>query len=130
MTKPKFDCLKCIGICCSVYDHIPVTPRDVQRLAKHFGTSVEVATKRYTKINEGDRVLRRKRDPVLGQTCMFFDLERRVCGIYMGRPKVCRVWPEHGGGNCVYYDVLQFERRQQGTADVVALVQIKPRKPA
>ena len=125
MLKPKFDCLNCIGICCSVYDQIETTARDVNRLAQYFGVNIETAFRRYTKVKNGVRMLRRKRDPLLGQTCIFHDLARRVCGIYEGRPEVCRVWPTHGSGRCVYYDVLQFERRQQGEHGVIPLVQIR-----
>lgn len=128
MAKLKFDCLNCIGICCSVYDHVPVTKRDIRRLARYFQVSVEAATRRFTKLRKGERILRRKHDPLLGQTCTFHDLKRRVCGIYEGRPHVCRVWPTHGDGSCVYYDLLQFERRQQGVHDVVPLIQIKATK--
>lgn len=31
-----FDCLNCIGICCSVYTWVEVNKRDVNRIAKHF----------------------------------------------------------------------------------------------
>jgi Fe-S-cluster containining protein len=103
-----------------------VTRRDVRRLARRFLVSEEEAARRFTKMSSGGRILRRKRDPVLGQTCMFHDLEKRVCGIYESRPAVCREWPVHGDGGCVYYDLLQFERRQQGDETVVPLIQIKP----
>jgi hypothetical protein len=126
MVREKFDCLNCIGICCSVYDHVQVGKRDVRRLAKHFGLSPEAARLKFTKFSEGETILKRKRDPLLGRTCMFFDLEKRLCGIYEARPAVCRDWPTHGDGSCVYYDVLQFERRQQGEHDILPLIQIKP----
>ena len=127
MAKTKYDCLKCIGLCCSVYETVPVTKRDIKRLAKYFGLSVETTEKKYTKIKKGQRVLRRKRDPLLNETCIMHDLDKRLCGIYEARPRVCRIWPEHGDGSCVYYNLLEFERRQQGT-DVVMLIQIKPSK--
>lgn len=124
MLEPKFDCLACVGICCSVYDQVEVTARDVKRLAKYFSLSIEETIRRYTKMKDGTRILRRKRDPMLVQTCIFFDLKKRVCGIYKGRPEVCRVWPTHGDGSCVYYDMLQFERVQQDDPNVVPLIQL------
>jgi Fe-S-cluster containining protein len=123
-----FDCLNCIGICCSVYNRIEVTKRDVNRIAKHFGITPEAATAKYTKVVEGERVLRRKKDELFGDTCIFHDLETRLCGQYEARPHVCRVWPDHGDGGCVYYDVLQFEREQQGTNTVVPLIQLAYKK--
>jgi uncharacterized protein len=119
-----FDCLNCIGICCSVYNRIEVTKRDVNRIAKHFGITPEAATAKYTKVVEGERILRRKKDELFGDTCIFHDLETRLCGQYEARPHACRVWPDHGDGGCVYYDVLQFERVQQGTDTVVPLIQL------
>ena len=60
--KPKsyYDCADCPAFCCSVYDRVQVTPRDIRRLAKHFGVTEEVATARYTKMYAKERVLRRK----------------------------------------------------------------------
>lgn len=126
LAKAKFDCLNCVGICCSVYDHVQVSRRDARRLARYFGIAPEAALARFTRLSEGEIVLKRKRDPLLRRTCIFFDLEKRLCGIYEARPAVCRDWPTHGDGSCVYYDVLQFERRQQGRQDLLPLIQIKP----
>ena len=47
MTK-RYSCLKCPGYCCS-YPEIEVTPRDIERLAKHFGVGYKEAEERYTK---------------------------------------------------------------------------------
>jgi uncharacterized protein len=106
---------------------VQVTKRDIDRLARYFKIDVDKTIKRYTKIYNGERVLRRKKDPILGQTCIFHDLDKRVCGIYEGRPHVCRVWPSHGDGSCVYYNLLQFERTQQGDDHIVPLIQITSR---
>ncbi|HEV7375804.1 MAG TPA: hypothetical protein VGN95_13875, partial [Pyrinomonadaceae bacterium] len=59
-----FDCSKCPAFCCSVYERVAVNKRDINRLAKHFGVSVETATRRYTKMHSGERVLRRKKDVI------------------------------------------------------------------
>ena len=119
-----YDCLNCVGICCSVYTRVEVTKRDINRIARHFRITPEAATLKYTKVVQGERVLRRKKDELLGETCIFHDTEKRLCGQYEARPLVCRVWPDHGDGGCVYYDVLQFERDQQGTHTVVPLIQL------
>jgi Fe-S-cluster containining protein len=119
-----YDCLNCVGICCSVYTRVEVTKRDINRIARHFRITPEAATLKYTKVVQGERVLRRKKDELLGETCIFHDTEKRLCGQYEARPLVCRVWPDHGDGGCVYYDVLQFERDQQGTDTVFPLIQL------
>lgn len=117
-----FDCTKCPAFCCSIYERIAVTKRDIKRLAKHFDVSEETATKRYTRMHSGERVLRRTPDRIFARACMFLDRETRGCTIYHARPGVCREYPDRP--RCVYYDVLKFERRQQDDPTVVPLVQL------
>lgn len=126
--KVHYDCSKCPAFCCSVYERVQVTKRDLNRLAKYFGVPVEVAEKRYTKIHaaSGERVLRRKKDHIFGEACQFINPETRGCTIYHGRPQVCREYPDRT--RCSYYDLLQFERRQQDDEDVLPLIQITFRK--
>jgi uncharacterized protein len=119
-----FDCSKCPAYCCAIYERVQVTKRDLNRLAKHFGVSAEVAEKRYTKINKesGERVLRRKKDVIFEEACQFIDTDTRGCTIYHARPEVCREYPARS--RCAYYDVLQFERRQQDDENALPLIQI------
>ena len=119
-----FDCSKCPAYCCSIYERVLVTKRDLNRLAKHFGVTAEVASKRYTRIHKesGERVLRRKKDVIFEEACQFLDPETRGCTIYHARPEVCREYPDRS--RCSYYDLIQFERRQQDDVNVLPLVQI------
>jgi Fe-S-cluster containining protein len=119
-----FDCSKCPAFCCSIYERVQVTKRDINRLARHFSVPPEVAMARYTKTHResGERVLRRKKDPIFGQACQFLNPETRGCGIYHARPAVCREYPDRT--RCAYYDLLQFERRQQDDETVLPLIQI------
>ena len=121
-----FDCSKCPAFCCSIYDRVQVTKRDINRLAKYFGVSVEKATQRYTKLWGTERVLRRKKDVIFKEACQFLNPETRGCTIYHARPAVCREYPDRS--RCAYYDVLQFERGQQDDPNVLPLVQITFRK--
>jgi hypothetical protein len=123
-----FDCDKCPAYCCSIYERVEVTKRDINRLAKYFGVSFETARRRYTTKWEGEPVLRRVPDQIFPETCIFLDQEKRGCTIYHARPEVCREYP--GRSRCAYYDVLQFERRQQNDAGVIPLVQITFREDA
>jgi Fe-S-cluster containining protein len=124
--KPKsyYDCVECPAYCCSVYERVQVTPRDIRRLAKYFGVTEEVATARYTKIygTLKERVLRRKKDPLFGQACQFLNPETRGCTIYHARPAVCREFPITK--RCAYWDLLQFEREQQDDPNTIPLVTI------
>ena len=59
MSKPKYDCSKCPGYCCS-YPVIQVTKRDAMRIAKHFGLSLEnliPATKIWRRMYESEKQL-------------------------------------------------------------------------
>lgn len=105
----QYNCAKCPGYCCS-YPIIDVTPRDIRRLARHFGLEPEIAEARFTRPHEKKRVMRRKDDTVFGRICRFFDTGKRRCTIYEARPAVCRTYPE---GRCGYYDFLSFERKLQ-----------------
>ncbi|MBA3320798.1 MAG: YkgJ family cysteine cluster protein [Pyrinomonadaceae bacterium] len=128
-TAPRifYDCTKCPAFCCGIYERVSVTKRDLNRLARYFSVTVEVATRRYTKLwGKSERVLRRTPDPLLGEACRFLDRQTRGCSIYHGRPNVCREYPARP--RCAYYDVLQFERTQQDDPDVLPLFQITFRK--
>src|SRR4026207_1062565 len=123
-TKPKiyYDCNDCPAFCCSAYERVQVTPRDIRRLAKHFGVTEEVATARYTKMYDKERVLRRKRDEPFGQSGMFMNSETRGCGIYHARPAVCREYPITR--RCAYYDLYKFEREQQDDPEPLPIVKL------
>ena len=122
-TKPAYyNCSKCPAYCCSIYERVQVTKRDLKRLAKHFAVDLGTAARRFTSIWQGERVLRRKADPIFGKACKFLNPETRQCTIYHARPLVCREFPARA--RCAYYDLLQFERVQQGDDTVLPLVQI------
>jgi Fe-S-cluster containining protein len=107
--KNDYNCGKCTAFCCS-YDHIEVSASDVRRLAKHFEISETAARERFTKVVEdGDRVLRHRKDEIFKTVCMFLDQEKRACTIYHARPGVCREYPY--GKRCGYYQFLRFERK-------------------
>jgi uncharacterized protein len=120
--RAYFDCNKCPAFCCSIYERVRVTKRDVARLAKHFGVPYEVAWRRYTKDHDGERVLRRVRDYIFEETCTFLDQRTRRCTIYNARPGTCREYPARS--RCAYYDLLQFERKQQGNDTVVPVIRL------
>jgi hypothetical protein len=116
---PVYDCKKCPGYCCS-YPLIALTRRDVARLAKHLGLSFEACERRHTRRVHGRKwAMRRKADKHFGGVCKFFDVEKRHCTVYAGRPAVCRAFP--GKGRCGYYDFLMFERRAQDDPDFVSV---------
>lgn len=120
--KLYYDCLKCLAFCCSIYERVVVSNRDLKRLARHHGVTPEVAEKLYTKKHEKERILKRRKDPVLGKSCMFLHPVTRGCTIYEGRPQICREYPNQS--RCGYYDILQFEREQQDDPNIVPLIEL------
>ena len=117
-----YNCSKCPAYCCSIYERVQVTRRDINRLANYFGVDVETAQRRFTTTWQGEHILKRKADPIFGKACKFLDPATRRCTIYEGRPSVCREFPDRT--RCAYYDLLTFERSQQGDETVLPLVQI------
>lgn len=127
--KPRvfYDCTQCPAFCCSIYERVEVKTRDINRLARHFNITYEEARDRYTTTWEKERVLKRVKDVIFEETCMFLDQKTRGCTIYNGRPAVCRSFPVKP--RCAYYDLLKFEREQQGDDTVIPVVKIIFREP-
>lgn len=119
MVKKNYDCMKCPAYCCS-YALTPATPRDIRRLAAHFGLSEETARERFTKKGDKDnpRVLRHTADEHFVTSCTFLDKQTRQCTIYEARPQICRDFPTQS--RCGYYDFLKFEREVQDDPKWVA----------
>ena len=124
LNKPqlKYDCDKCVAYCCSIYERVQVTSKDTRRLAAHFKVSTETAVARFTKLNGKERILRRRADRLFGQACMFLNQESRKCTIYDARPDTCREFPDDT--RCAYFDLIEWERKQQNDPDVIPLVKI------
>ncbi len=109
--KPTYDCSQCPGYCCA-YEEIPVTDKDLERLAKHFDIKTGTAEKRFTKkAKDGTRITRHRKDHFFESTCTFFDQENRRCGVYDARMKICRRFPTDN--HCGYYEFMMWERENQ-----------------
>lgn len=120
--RVRYDCTKCVGYCCSIYERVEVTNKDLKRLAAHFGLTVEQTEKRHTVVRYGGRILRRRKDHIFGKACKFLHPETRGCTIYEGRPEACRAYP--GLPDCTYFDVLEFEREIQDDPSIVPVVRL------
>ncbi|OGA39778.1 MAG: hypothetical protein A3G28_02310 [Betaproteobacteria bacterium RIFCSPLOWO2_12_FULL_68_19] len=118
--KVKYSCEKCPAYCCS-YPDIEVTPRDIERLARHSGLAYEQAEERFTKYDpkEKVRLLRHQKDSVFDSVCVLLDQKTRRCGAYEARPAVCRDYPD--STRCGYYEFLKFERAHQDDPKFIAL---------
>lgn len=118
----KYDCMKCPAYCCT-YDWIRVNKADIQRLAKRFSLSYEVAEAKFTKFvpeyEGGHRVLRHRKDDIYKSACRFLDPVERRCTVYEHRPRTCREHPEET--SCGYYDFLMWERKHQDDPEFIPL---------
>ena len=118
--RANYSCKKCPAYCCT-YTEIEVTPRDIERLARHFDVTYAQAEERYTKqdTEKTKRLLRHRKDTIFDSACMLLDQEGRRCTVYHARPGVCRKYPD--SSRCGYYEFLKFEREQHGDDQYVAL---------
>jgi Fe-S-cluster containining protein len=118
--KPRYNCLKCPGYCCS-HSRIAVSDYDIARLARHFGISPKVAKERFTyryRTKDADeQILRHQKDHIYKSICRFFDTDERRCTVYEARPNVCRRYPY--GNICGYYSFLKFEREHQADDEFI-----------
>lgn len=114
-----YDCMNCPAYCCT-YPRIIVTPKDIARLAGHFGISPDQARRRFTRkgAEPGEIILRHKKDEIYGSACAFLDLETRLCTVHGARPGICKEHP--GTTTCGYYTFLMGERRYQDDPEFVA----------
>jgi Fe-S-cluster containining protein len=116
--KIKFDCSQCPGWCCS-YERIRVTPADLEVLAEHFECDGEDIKKESLDFIDGEWFLRHRNDDIFKSICVFFDRNKRHCGIYEARPAVCHKFPWQN--TCGYYDFLKFEREMMGDDEFIPL---------
>ena len=116
----RYSCSKCPAYCCS-YPEIEVTPRDIERLAKHLGIDYKQAEERFTKYDAAEkaRLLRHHKDKIFDSVCVFLDQDKRRCTVYEARPGVCRSYPD--SPRCGYYEFLKFERAHQDDPEFIAL---------
>jgi Fe-S-cluster containining protein len=131
MTTPAYNCLDCLGWCCSVYEKVEVTKKDLKRIGEHFKMSDAAVLRQFTReTSDGKVLLKRKADTAFKEVCILFDTEKRRCRAYEGRPQVCRDWPHPAHrlpgaeDRCCYYDLYKFMQNELAT-NVLPLIQIK-----
>jgi Fe-S-cluster containining protein len=116
--KDQFDCRQCPGWCCS-YERIRVTSDDIALLAAHFECRPGDIKKHSLDRIDGEWFLRHRKDDIYKSICVYFDRDKRRCGIYEVRPDVCHKFP--WGRTCGYFDFLKFEREMMGDDEFIPL---------
>ena len=93
----KFDELKCAtceGNCCiGESGYIWITTQEIVKLAKYLQLPVEEIYSKYIFKFGYKYSLKEKQLSQDNFACIFFDIEKKQCGIYDVRPSQCRTFP-------------------------------------
>ena len=106
----RFHCDQC-GDCCRHRKDIILTPFDLNRIARHFGTTPKAIVDRYCIVYIGDS----SRFPVVllkpegkDEACPF--LKENRCSIHASKPTVCALFPL---GRVMQYGALKGDQEQK-----------------
>jgi len=93
----KFDenkCATCEGNCCiGESGYIWITMQEIDTLAKHLNISTNECFEKYLLKYGYKFSIKEKQISKNNYACVFFDLEKKQCGIYEARPTQCRTFP-------------------------------------
>ncbi|AXH12641.1 YkgJ family cysteine cluster protein [Halarcobacter bivalviorum] len=91
--NPK-GCETCNGNCCiGESGNIWVNKEEIERLKNHLNISLEELSKSYIEKRGYKYSIREVKLAEDNYACIFFDLEKKQCGIYEARPTQCRTFP-------------------------------------
>ncbi len=85
--EARMDCTSC-GACCRA-NHVPVSDKEVARLAERIHLDVAAFGERYLDRDDDDH------QALDANPCPF--LAERICSVYEDRPEACRGYPYIGG---------------------------------
>ena len=93
----KFDenkCATCEGNCCiGESGYIWITIAEIDTLANHLNISTQECFDKYLLKFGYKFSIKEKKISQNNYACVFFDLEKKQCGIYEARPTQCRTFP-------------------------------------
>jgi hypothetical protein len=93
----KFDenkCATCEGNCCiGESGYIWITIQEIDKLAKYLNISTQECFDKYLLKYGYKFSIKEKKISDNNFACVFFDLEKKQCGIYEARPIQCRTFP-------------------------------------
>jgi len=87
-------CTGCGGNCCvGESGFIWINPQEIKNLAFFLGIEIDELKQNYL-FKEGYKFsIKEKQDETLGNCCIFFDVYKKQCSVYMARPSQCRTFP-------------------------------------
>lgn len=83
--KESLPCKECRGLCCGP---VPITKQELINIKKNIKS---MALKRRLELENQQRYF---------GTCIFYDLDNDMCGIYQSRPSICRVFGHYNNLIC------------------------------
>lgn len=93
----KFDenkCASCEGNCCiGESGYIWINKEEIINLSKLLNMSIEELGSKYLMKVGYKYSIREKKVSANNYACVFFDLEKKQCGVYSARPSQCRTFP-------------------------------------
>jgi Fe-S-cluster containining protein len=83
-----FSCTRCGACCTGAPGYVWVSPKEIDRLARFRGETVEqFAAKFVRRVNDNYSLIEKP-----GGDCIFWD-KRAGCTVYEARPDQCQTWP-------------------------------------
>ncbi|RXK01926.1 zinc/iron-chelating domain-containing protein [Arcobacter sp. CECT 8989] len=91
--NPK-GCDSCEGNCCiGESGNIWISRQEIEYLKNHLNISIEELASKYIEKRGYRYSIKEKKLAENNYACIFFDLEKKQCGIYEARPTQCRTFP-------------------------------------
>ena len=85
----QFTCTQCGDCCTGAPGFVWVNKLEIENLAKEVEMSVEDFEETYVRTIG----IRKSLKEFPNGDCVFFDTEKRNCGVYGARPRQCKTWP-------------------------------------
>ncbi len=87
-------CDSCQGNCCiGESGNIWINKQEIETLKEHLNISLEELTNKYIEKRGYKYSIKEVKLAHDNYACIFFDLEKKQCGIYEARPIQCRTFP-------------------------------------
>lgn len=91
--NPK-GCDSCEGNCCiGESGNIWISRQEIEYLKNHLNISIEELASKYIEKRGYRYSIKERKLAENNYACIFFDLEKKQCGIYEARPTQCRTFP-------------------------------------
>lgn len=90
-------CASCGGNCCvGESGFIWINPSEMRNLAILLGIEIDELKQNYLFKDGYKFSIKEKQDETLDNCCIFFDVDKKQCSVYMARPMQCRTFPFWG----------------------------------